>query len=249
MRRHTVWTALIAGCLVTATFAQELLIETESHPNSHVRFVVPGGRGLSRVNIGQPPAVVVANTCEPLPADAQKLVTNFDSESDAIRQKAEQEIQTKRQALIQSLQALQDSYTREAKLDEAVAIRDTIRQLKVSQVKALPNPGNLYEYASRIGETFYFDVVGQANGSLWGTEVYTYDSDLATAAVHAGVLKVGQHGIVKVTMHKSPETHLGSTQNGVTSSNWGFYNASYTVERPFSDRTPPLSTKPTSPTP
>ena len=34
---------------------------------------------------------------------------------------------------------------------------------------------------------------------MWGTDVYTADASLAAAAVHAGVLKVGQTGIVKVT--------------------------------------------------
>jgi len=57
--------------------------------------------------------------------------------------------------------------------------------------------------------------VGQAGYSIWGSEVYTYDSHLATAAIHAGVLKAGQRGIVKVTMVKSPDAHRGkSDQNG-----------------------------------
>jgi hypothetical protein len=190
---------------------------------------------------------LTAVEAEPLPADAQSLVTAFDGESTAIRQKAEQEIQAKRQTLITTLQALQDSYTREAKLDEAVAIRNTIRQLRTSQLNVLPDPGILYEYSNRIGETFYFDVTGQVGNSIWGSEVYTTDSHLATAAVHAGVLKVGQRGIVKVTILKSPETHRGSTANGVASSNWGSYTASYTVESPFHKAAPALKSSPTSP--
>lgn len=181
---------------------------------------------------------------EPLPNDAQDLISGFERDSVAIREKAEQEIQLKRRALINALQTLQDSYTRDARLDEAVAIRDVLRQLRTAQLKALPDPGNLIEYASRIGESFYFEVVGNATNSIWGTEVYTYDSNLATAAVHSGVLKVGQKGIVKVTLLKNPNAHQGSTQNGVTSSGWGSYSASYTVERPKPDDVPPLLTKP-----
>jgi len=209
----------------------------------------PGGPGMRAVEMrgGLPSGAIVINAAEPLPADAQALVTVFEGESAAIRQKAEQEVQAKRQTLITTLQALQDSYTRDAKLDEAVAIRDVIRQLKNSLLKPSADPGNLSRYVQRIGETFYFDVVGQVDGSVWGSEVYTYDSSLPTAAVHAGVLKPGQRGIVKVTMVKSPENHHGSTQNGVTTSNWGSFSASYTVERPGREMVPTLKTTPATP--
>ena len=231
--------ALLAIGLVSTNYGEEL------------QFDYGERIGPKRVRSGRSPAteiaVVSAPASEPLPADAQALVTAFDGESATIRQKAEQEIPAKRRTLIVTLQALQDSYTQDAKLDEAVAIRNTIRQLKISHLKPLPDPGNLYDYASRIGETFYFDVTGQVGYSIWGSEVYTADSHLATAAVHAGILKVGQRGIVKVTMIKSPDTHRGSTTNGVTSANWGSYTASYSVESPFHNSTPTLQSKPTTP--
>ena len=198
---------------------------------------------------GPEAGTVVVNPSDPLPADALSLVKVFAGESTAIREKAEQEIQSRRQILIVTLQGLQDDYTRRAKLDEAVAIRDVIRQLKAAHLKPLPNPGTMSQYTNRIGETFWFEVVGQVSSSIWGTEVYTYDSDLATAAVHMGVLKPDQRGIVKVTMVASPESHRASTLNGVTSSNWGPYSASYTIERAVSDYTPPLATKPAAPQP
>ncbi|HEY4263361.1 MAG TPA: LCCL domain-containing protein [Schlesneria sp.] len=240
MRKIAVWGALFAVLgFITTSHSEELGLEFRDRPHT------PRIASMRPV-ITETVTVVVASA-EPLPADAQGLVTTFNGDSTAIRQKAEQEIQAKRQSLIVALQALQDSYTREAKLDEAVAIRDTIRQLKVSHLKPLPDPGMLYEYANRIGETFYFDVTGQIGNTIWGSEVYTADSYLATAAVHAGVLKVGQRGIVKVTMIKSPDTHRGSTANGVSSSNWGNYGTSYTVERPNFDSMPPLRTKPATP--
>ena len=180
---------------------------------------------------------------EQLPDNALNLVSSFDRESADIREKAEQEIQIRRRSLIIELQALQDSYTRDAKLDEAVAIRDVLLQLRIAHLKALPDPGTLSNYATRLGESFYFEVVGSMANSAWGTEVYTYDSYLATAAVHSGVLKNGQRGIVKVTMLKSSEPHHGSTQNGITTHNWGPYSASYTVERPKPDDNLPLKTK------
>lgn len=240
MRKLTAWATGFAMLLLAATTYSQDLAEQYRGPlqAQKIRLIRPAQPEI--------PAAVVTEP-EPLPADAQTLVTAFDNESAAIRQKAEQEIQAKRQTLMTTLQALQDSYTREAKLDEAVAIRNTIRQLRTSQLNVLPDPGILYEYSNRIGETFYFDVTGQVGYSIWGSEVYTTDSHLATAAVHAGVLKVGQRGIVKVTIIKSPETHRGSTANGVASSNWGSYTASYTVESPFHSAAPTAPTKPATP--
>jgi len=58
------------------------------------------------------------------------------------------------------------------------------------------------------------NVVG---GALWGTNPYTADSSLGLAAVHAGILKLGQTGVVRVTMIQSPAMFDGSTKNGVTS--------------------------------
>jgi LCCL domain len=92
------------------------------------------------------------------------------------------------------------------------------------------DPGTLSSYRGSPGQVLYFEVVGAAGGPVWGTDVYTDDSQLATAAVHAGVLKPGQKGVVKVTMLGGQNGYPGSTRHGVSSGNWGFWGASYRVE-------------------
>lgn len=98
-------------------------------------------------------------------------------------------------------------------------------------VEVLPDPGNLLDFYRQSGKVFYFDVVGNTGGSLYGTGVYTTDSSLATAAVHAGVLNAGQAGVVKVTILPGQKSYLGKTKNGITSSEWSDYDSSYKVER------------------
>jgi LCCL domain-containing protein len=94
----------------------------------------------------------------------------------------------------------------------------------------LPDPGNLKAYEQRIGETFSFSVTGAAaGGSIWGTDIYTTDSRLNTAAVHAGVLKDGETGIVKVKIVAAQASYAGSARNGVTSSGYGNYGGSYEI--------------------
>lgn len=99
-------------------------------------------------------------------------------------------------------------------------------------VHADPDPGTLGTFNDKIGQTFYFKVTGATTAIIWGTDVYTTDSQLATAAVHAGVLRAGQSGVVKVTMLASPPVYQGSTRNGVTSHPFGMYSAAYKVAKP-----------------
>ena len=96
----------------------------------------------------------------------------------------------------------------------------------------LPDPGNLTAYQDRLGQTLSFRVTGSPDGPLWGTDVYTTDSTLATAAVHAGALAAGQTGTVQVKIVAPPPSFRGSTRNGVTSQDWGAYPAAFEVSRP-----------------
>lgn len=94
----------------------------------------------------------------------------------------------------------------------------------------LADPGNLSNYTTQAGAALYFRVTGDTSGSIWGTRIYTADSKLATAAVHAGVLTAGSSGIVKVTILPGQSSYTGSSSNGVRSSTFGSYQASYSVE-------------------
>ena len=96
----------------------------------------------------------------------------------------------------------------------------------------LPDPGNLKSYEGQIGKVFLFKVTGAAGGSLWGTGTYTTDSSLAAAAVHSGILKMGETGIVQVKVIASPPSFAGSVQNGLTSSNFGVYGGAYEISKP-----------------
>lgn len=96
--------------------------------------------------------------------------------------------------------------------------------------KAQPAPANLYDMATQIGKTFTYKIKGQAAaGTLWGTDTYTLDSALAAAVVHAGVVKDGQMGVVRIKIVASPASFVGSTRNGVTSHPYGEYPAAYKI--------------------
>ncbi len=94
---------------------------------------------------------------------------------------------------------------------------------------ALPDPGNLTGYQAQVGKRFAFKVTGAVNGGIYGSDTYTSDSSLATAAVHAGVLKVGQTGVVRVKIVAPPGAFAGSVRNGVNSAAYGSYSGAYQV--------------------
>ena len=90
-----------------------------------------------------------------------------------------------------------------------------------------PAPASMVNCRDRVGESFVFQVTGAVSGNIWGTDIYTYDSPLAKAAIHAGVVTNGQTATVKVTMLPSQTSYTGSTRNGVTSGSFGAYGPSY----------------------
>lgn len=95
----------------------------------------------------------------------------------------------------------------------------------------LPDPGNLINYRSATGGVYQFSVKGVVSGSLWGTNTYTDDSQLAAVAVHMGVLGEGASGTVRVTLAPGMAAYAGSSRNGVSSRDYGVYPGSYTLNR------------------
>ena len=94
---------------------------------------------------------------------------------------------------------------------------------------AQPDPGSLTGYQDKVGKLFAFKVTGAISGAVWGSDVYTSDSTLATAAVHAGVLEVGKTGTVKVRIVAPPPSFTGSTAHGVTTLPYGPYPGAFQI--------------------
>ena len=102
------------------------------------------------------------------------------------------------------------------------------------QVAALPiGPQRLPSVLDTLGlnDSKTIAITGSDKGYVWGTNTYTGDSRVEVAAVHAGVLKVGEQGEVIVTRVEPLERYRGSSQNGVRSQPWGRYSTAYVIER------------------
>src|SRR4051812_7421751 len=66
------------------------------------------------------------------------------------------------------------------------------------------------------------------SGSIWGTDVYTDDSAMCVAAVHAGVITQAG-GTITVTPTDGRMLYPGTARNGVTSSDYGRFPSSIRV--------------------
>jgi hypothetical protein len=150
----------------------------------------------------------------------------------AIEDEAAEDARKLTVAAIDQLQALQEEFTREGKLDEALAIREMVETMEdeLDGVEIVEFPGYI-DYDEEPGTVFYFRVTGDADyGSAWGSGIYTYDSQLGVAAVHSGALRDGESGIVRVTILPGQESYTGSERHGVESYEYGSYSLSYRVE-------------------
>lgn len=90
-----------------------------------------------------------------------------------------------------------------------------------------PDPGTLFNYANSVGQTLQFAVVGSTLGSIWGDGVYTSDSVLAVAAVHAGLLAPGESGVVTVEVIAGPASYDSAERNGVVSRSYNSWDVAY----------------------
>ncbi len=72
-------------------------------------------------------------------------------------------------------------------------------------------------------------ITGQVGGGglVWGTDIYTEDSVIARAAVHAGVIKNGETKKVFIRILTGISKHDGSERNGETTLTCGGALKSY----------------------
>jgi hypothetical protein len=94
---------------------------------------------------------------------------------------------------------------------------------------APPDPGHLMRWRNSVGETLTFTVLGASGATIWGDGIYSDDSPLGVAAVHAGVLVPGQIGEVTLVITGPQASFAGSTRNGVVSTSYGNHVGSYQI--------------------
>jgi hypothetical protein len=80
------------------------------------------------------------------------------------------------------------------------------------------NPG---QYRGKNGQQFTFRCpAGGSVSSVYGTDVYTDDSSVCTAAVHEGVISIAAGGVVTIRIQPGQDAFVGSERNGIKTSDF-----------------------------
>lgn len=87
-------------------------------------------------------------------------------------------------------------------------------------------------YRGHVGQRYsYFCPANGTPRTVWGTVVYTDDSSVCTAAVHAGLISFRSGGVVTIQMRPGQGSYAGTTRNGVTTRSYGHWHGSFVFVR------------------
>ena len=86
---------------------------------------------------------------------------------------------------------------------------------------------NAINKRENIGKEYYYQIIGSEDGTVWGDDIFTDDSNIAKAAVLKGKCKLGEKSIVGIKMIEGKSSYSSSNKNGVSSITYGSWPASY----------------------
>ena len=83
---------------------------------------------------------------------------------------------------------------------------------------------------AEAGQAFKFECArGGSEHAIWGTDVYTADSSICTAAAHTGRITFESGGKVTIELRPGQSSYQGTSRNGVKSNEYGPYGRSFVV--------------------
>ncbi len=89
------------------------------------------------------------------------------------------------------------------------------------------------EHRGQDGEEFDYECPpnGEPN-TVWGTDIYTDDSSVCTAAAHVGVITVEDGGDVTIEIRPGEDSYDGSERNGITTLDYPSWGGSFVIVDP-----------------
>ena len=85
-------------------------------------------------------------------------------------------------------------------------------------------------FKGEAGQTYKFRCPSNGTASvIYGSDVYTDDSSICTAAVHTGLITLRHGGVVTIEIRAGRSTYGSTTRHGIKSINFGEYGRSYVI--------------------
>jgi hypothetical protein len=107
---------------------------------------------------------------------------------------------------------------------------ELLERLLVQGLLADEAPRTMLDHCTSPGQCWYLRVTGDTDGPAWGTDVYTGDSVVAVAAVHAGLVAPGETRVLRAVVVEPPPRFEGSERHGVTSHDFERYGSAFRLE-------------------
>ena len=80
------------------------------------------------------------------------------------------------------------------------------------------------------GQQFEYECpAGGEPDTVWGTDVYTDDSSVCTAAVHVGLITLEEGGTVTIEIRPGEDSYESSERNGIETSPYPAWGGSFVV--------------------
>ncbi|WP_368671292.1 LCCL domain-containing protein [Corallococcus exiguus] len=87
---------------------------------------------------------------------------------------------------------------------------------------------NILSYRGQNGTQIRCGCGAVGAGAVWGTDLYTDDSSVCVAAVHAGAITTAG-GTVVVAIQPGQASYTGTTRNGITTLSYGAWSGSFSL--------------------
>ena len=100
-------------------------------------------------------------------------------------------------------------------------------EVVTEEIHVMANPSRLQTNYWVVGNVYPVLVTGQNSGTVYGTDVYRVDSSIKRAALHMGLVSIGEEKVIKIKVVKCPEKgYVASTRNGISTSSVGYSSGS-----------------------
>lgn len=116
-----------------------------------------------------------------------------------------------------------------ARMERLVALVRGGRDERTSEGQAVTWGTNAASFRGQTGRRVALTCPANGGlGSVWGTDLYTDDSSVCSAAVHAGLISRARGGLVTIEIRGPQSGYRGTLRHGVTSANYGAWEGSFT---------------------
>jgi hypothetical protein len=113
-----------------------------------------------------------------------------------------------------------------ATLLAAFHLTPAFAQAQSYSANEIANAPECSTYPTAQSQQLCWCLSGFTTGSVWGSGPYTADSNICTAALHAGVI-TQRGGPVVALREPGQNSYSGTHNNGVSTADWGAYGDSY----------------------